>query len=77
MFYQCTISYGDQEVYVKFMSFLEFSDFRSNKTEDLVLIIIDSRWESFLLLLANKRQSFTCLFMKIFQRTLKSQHHTE
>ena len=36
MFYQCTISYGDQEVYVKFISFLEFSDFRSNKTEDLV-----------------------------------------
>ena len=36
MFHQHTISYGDQEVYVKFISFLEFSDFRSNKTEDLV-----------------------------------------
>ena len=36
MFYQCTISYGDQKVYVKFMSFLEFSDFRSSKMEDLV-----------------------------------------
>ena len=36
MFYQCTISYGDQKVYVKFMSFLEFPDLRSNKMEDLV-----------------------------------------